>query len=162
MSSQQVPGKREMPIAEAVRVSDLVNYQEGAVVSRTLVNRTTATLTLFAFDEGQALSEHTAPFDAVVHLLEGEAEIAVAGKPLRATAGEAVLMPAHQPHSLKALSRFKMLLTMIRSWATRTGPPNLYGSADRLSAWWKHFRHSHRSRRVHDSGSVVRRRHGLV
>jgi quercetin dioxygenase-like cupin family protein len=115
MSSQKAQSKCEMPVAEAVRLIDLVNYHEGAVVSRTLVNRTTGTVTLLAFDEGQGLSEHTAPFDAVVHLLEGEAEIAVAGKPLRATAGEAVLMPAHQPHSLKALSRFKMLLTMIRS-----------------------------------------------
>ena len=115
MSSQQAQTKREMPIAEVVRLIDLVNYQEGAVVSRTLVNRATGTVTLFAFDEGQGLSEHTAPFDALAHLLEGEAEISVAGKPLRAAAGEAVLMPANQPHSLKALSRFKMVLTMIRS-----------------------------------------------
>ena len=115
MSSQQAQSKREMPIAEVVRLMDLVNCQEGAVVSRTLVNRATGTVTLFAFDEGQGLSEHTAPFDAVAHLLEGEAEISVAAKPLRAAAGEAVLMPANQPHSLKALSRFKMLLTMIRS-----------------------------------------------
>src|ERR1035441_6192192 len=104
-----------MPIAEVVPLIDLVNYQEGSVVSRTLVNRATATITLFAFDEGQGLSEHTAPFDAVAHLLEGEAEIAVSGKPPRTMAGEAVLMPAHQPNSLKALSRFKMLLIMIRS-----------------------------------------------
>jgi quercetin dioxygenase-like cupin family protein len=115
MSSQQTRGKREMPIAEVVRLIDLVNYQEGSVVSRTLVNRATGTVTLFAFDEGQGLSEHTAAFDAVAHLLEGKAEITVSGKPLRATAGEAVLMPENQPHSLKALSRFKMLLTMIRS-----------------------------------------------
>ncbi|MEP7365300.1 MAG: cupin domain-containing protein [Acidobacteriota bacterium] len=94
---------------------DLVDYQEGSVVSRTLVKRVTGTVTLFAFDEGQGLSEHTAAFDAVAHLLEGEAEITVSGKPLLTTAGEAVLMPANQPHSLKALSRFKMLLTMIRS-----------------------------------------------
>jgi quercetin dioxygenase-like cupin family protein len=80
-----------------------------------LVNRATGTVTLFAFDEGQGLNEHTAPFDAVAHLLEGEAEIAISGKPLRTTAGEAILTPAGQPHSLKALSRFKMLLTMIRS-----------------------------------------------
>jgi len=107
--------KRDMPIAEIVRLIDLVNYQDGAVVSRTLVNRATGTVTLFAFDEGQGLSEHTAPFDALAHLLEGEVEIAISGKPLRAMAGDAVLLPAHQPHSLKALSRFKMLLTMIRS-----------------------------------------------
>jgi quercetin dioxygenase-like cupin family protein len=107
--------KRDMPVAEIVRLIDLVNYQDGAVVSRTLVNRATGTVTLFAFDEEQSLSEHTAPFDALAHLLEGEVEIAISGKPLRAMAGDAVLMPAHQPHSLKALSRFKMLLTMIRS-----------------------------------------------
>jgi quercetin dioxygenase-like cupin family protein len=115
MGSEQARSKRELPIAEVVPLIDLVNYQEGAVVSRTLVNRTTGTVTLFAFDEGQGLSEHTTPFDALAHLLEGEAEIVVSGKPLRATGGEAVLMPANHPHSLKALSRFKMLLTMIRS-----------------------------------------------
>ena len=115
MSSQQAQGKREMPTAEVVRLIDLVNYQEGSVVSRTVVNRAKGTVTLFAFDEGEGLSEHTAPFDAIAHVLEGEAEIAVSGKPLRTTAGAAVLMPANQPHSLKALTRFKMLLTMIRS-----------------------------------------------
>jgi quercetin dioxygenase-like cupin family protein len=115
MSSQQVPNKSEIPITEVVRLIDLVNYQEGSVVSRTILKRTTATVTLFAFDEGQGLSEHTAGFDALVLLLEGEAEIIVAGKPLRAIAGETVLMPANQPHSLKALGKFKMLLTMIRS-----------------------------------------------
>jgi quercetin dioxygenase-like cupin family protein len=114
MSSQHPQSKREMPIAEAVRLIDLVNYQEGAVVSRTLVNCATGTITLFAFDEGQGLSEHTASFDALAHLLEGEAEIVVSGKPLRAREGDAVLMPANQPHSLKAISKFKMLLTMIR------------------------------------------------
>src|ERR1700693_5198859 len=96
MSSQQAQGKREMPIAEVVGLIDLVSYQEGAVVSRTLVNRATGTLTLFAFDEGQGLSEHTAPFDAVAHVLEGEAESAVSGKPLRTTAGEAVLAQGTQ------------------------------------------------------------------
>lgn len=115
MTSRQARSKREMPIAEVLRLIDLVKYQEGAVVSRTLVNCATGTVTLFAFDEDQGLSEHTAPFDALAHLLEGEAEITVSGTPLRATAGDAVLMPAHQPHSLKALSAFKMLLTMIRS-----------------------------------------------
>ena len=115
MSSQQERKKGEMPVAEVVRLIDLVNYQEGSVVSRTIAKRTTGTITLFAFDEGQGLSEHTAAFDALAFLLEGEAEITVLGKPLRTTAGEAVLMPANQPHSLKAVSRFKMLLTMIRS-----------------------------------------------
>ena len=115
MSSQQSQGKREMPTAEVVGLAELVNYQEGAVVSRTLLNRGTGTVTLFSFDEGQGLSEHTAPFDALAHLLEGKAEIVVSGKPLVTNAGEAVLMPANQPHSLKALTKFKMLLTMIRS-----------------------------------------------
>jgi quercetin dioxygenase-like cupin family protein len=115
MSSQQSQSKHEMPIAEVVRLIDLVNYQEGAVVSRTLIHRGTGTVTLFAFDEGQGLSEHTAPFDALAHLLEGEAEIVVSGKPLPTKAGQTVLMPANQPHSLKAVTRFKMLLTMIRS-----------------------------------------------
>jgi quercetin dioxygenase-like cupin family protein len=115
MSSQQAQSKREMPVAEVVSLSSLVNYQEGSVVSRTLINRTAGTITLFAFDEGQGLSEHTAPFDAVAHVLEGDAEIMVAGEPLRTTGGEAVLMPANQPHALKALKKFKMLLTMVRS-----------------------------------------------
>lgn len=115
MSSSQRPTGRELPIAEAVRFVDLVSYQEGAVVSRTLLKRDTGNVTLFAFDEGQGLSEHTAPFDALVQLLEGEAEIVISGKPLRANASDMVLMPAHQPHALKALTRFKMLLTMIRS-----------------------------------------------
>ena len=115
MSSQQSQGKHEMPTGEVVGLAELVNYQQGAVVSRTLLNRSTGTVTLFAFDEGQGLSEHTAPFDALAHLLEGKAEIVVSGKPLLTNAGEAVLMPANQPHSLKALTKFKMLLTMIRS-----------------------------------------------
>jgi quercetin dioxygenase-like cupin family protein len=115
MSSQQSQGKREMPAGEVVRLTELVSYQEGAVVSRPVINRATGTVTLFAFDEGQGLSEHTAPFDALAHLLEGTAEIVVSGKPLLTNAGEAVLMPANQLHSLKALTKFKMLLTMIRS-----------------------------------------------
>ena len=115
MEPQQPQGKTEMKAAEAMRLAELVNYQEGAVVSRTLLSRPTGTVTLFAFDAGQGLSEHTAPFDALAHLLEGEAEIVVSGKALPTRAGEAVLMPANQPHALKAVTRFKMLLTMIRS-----------------------------------------------
>ncbi len=115
MTPETAQKKREMPAAEVVRLIDLVNYQEGAVVSRTLVLGATGTVTPFAFDQGQGLSEQTAPFDALAHVLEGEAEITVSGKPLRTSAGEAVLMPANQPHSLKAQTRFKMVLTMIRS-----------------------------------------------
>jgi quercetin dioxygenase-like cupin family protein len=104
-----------MPAAEVVRLTDLVNYQDGAVVSRTIVKQNAGTATLFAFDDGQGLSEHTAAFDALAQIIEGDVEITVSGKALRVAAGEAVLLPANQPHALKALSRFKMLLTMIRS-----------------------------------------------
>ena len=85
--------------AVAVNLANLVAYQEGAVVSRTLVKQEKGTVTLFAFDAGQGLSEHTAPFDALVHILEGEADITISGQPVRARAGEAVLMPASQPHA---------------------------------------------------------------
>jgi quercetin dioxygenase-like cupin family protein len=101
--------------ADVRRVVDLVSYQDGAVVSRIVVKRETGTITLFAFDAGQELSEHTAPYDALVQVVDGEAAITVAGQPHRVRTGEMILMPAHQPHALKALSRFKMLLTMIRS-----------------------------------------------
>ena len=105
----------EMPAAASISLLGLAEYQEGAVVSRTLLKRAGGTITLFAFDEGQSLSEHTAPFDAVAHVLEGEAEITIAGTPLKVMAGEMVLMPANQPHAVNARTRFKMLLTMIRS-----------------------------------------------
>ena len=104
----------EMPPAAPVPPLGLAAYQEGAVVSRTLLKRAGGTITLFAFDQGQALSEHTAPFDAVAHVLEGDADITIAGTPLRLSAGEMVLMPANQPHAINARTRFKMLLTMIR------------------------------------------------
>ncbi|OGQ13531.1 MAG: cupin [Deltaproteobacteria bacterium RBG_19FT_COMBO_46_12] len=97
------------------RLVDLVAYQTGSVVSRTIIDKKTGTVTLFSFDEGQGLSEHTAPFDALVCLLDGEAEISISGKPFRLRGGEMIIMPAGQPHALKAVKRFKMLLTMIRS-----------------------------------------------
>jgi quercetin dioxygenase-like cupin family protein len=105
----------EMPAAAPIPPLGLAGYQEGAVVSRTLLKRAGGTITLFAFDEGQSLSEHTAPFDAVAQVLDGEAEITIAGTPLKVAAGEIVLMPANQPHAVNARTRFKMLLTMIRS-----------------------------------------------
>ena len=105
----------EMPAGAPILPLGLAGYQDGAVVSRTLLKRAGGTITLFAFDEGQGLSEHTAPFDAVAHVLEGEAEITIAGTPLTATTGELVLLPANQPHAVRARTRFKMLLTMIRS-----------------------------------------------
>ena len=107
--------KGEIVPAEASRVVELASYQEGSVVSRVLIRRSTGNVTLFAFDEGQELSEHTAPFDALVHVLEGKAEIAIAGKSFQLGAGEVILMPANRPHALRAISKFKMLLIMIRS-----------------------------------------------
>ena len=104
-----------METATVVELVDHVQYAADAVVSKTLVNQKTGTLTLFAFDAGQGLSEHTAPFDAVVQVLDGEAELTVGGEVLRAPAGSLVVMPANIPHSLRAEARFKMLLTMIRS-----------------------------------------------
>lgn len=92
----------------------LVEYQRGTVVSRTLVGRKAGTVTLFAFDKGQGLSEHTAPFDALVCVLEGGAEITIAGRPHRLGRGDMIIMPARVPHALKALRRFKMLLVMVR------------------------------------------------
>ena len=90
-------------------------YQEGSVVSRQITKEDAGNVTLFAFDEGQGLSEHTAPFDALVHLLEGEAEVTISGAPFYLMAGDAIIMPANEPHALKAVKRFKMLLTMIRA-----------------------------------------------
>jgi quercetin dioxygenase-like cupin family protein len=100
---------------QPLQLTDLVHYQAGSVVSRTLINEKAGTVTLFAFDEGEGLSEHTAPFDALVHVLEGEAEVVISGKPFPLKQGDIIMMPANEPHALKALTRFKMLLTMIRS-----------------------------------------------
>ena len=105
----------EKLVAQAMKLTDLVDYQEGSVVSRTIIDKETGTVTLFAFDKGQGLSEHTAPFDALVCLLDGEARIVISGKPLRLKEGEIVIMPANQPHALKAVKKSKMILTMIRS-----------------------------------------------
>jgi quercetin dioxygenase-like cupin family protein len=104
-----------MPVANSFNMADLVDYQEASVVSRTIIDRKAGTVTLFAFDEQQGLSEHTAPYDALVYLLEGEAEITVSGRAVQVKEGEMMILPANKPHALKALKRFKMLLTMIRS-----------------------------------------------
>jgi len=101
--------------AQVARATELVQYQDGAVVSRAIVKKPTGNVTLFAFDEGQGLSEHTAPFDALVQVVEGEAEIVIAGEAHRVRSGEMILMPAGRPHALRAPERFKMILTMIRS-----------------------------------------------
>lgn len=106
---------KEYLLGKNVRSIDLADYQPDSVVSRALINRNTGTVTFFAFDEGQGLSEHTAPFDALVMILDGEAKIVISGKPLRVKRGEMVIMPANQPHSLRAVKKFKMMLIMIRS-----------------------------------------------
>jgi quercetin dioxygenase-like cupin family protein len=102
-------------IAQAVALADLIDYQEGSVVSRTIIDKKAGTVTLFAFDEGEGLSEHTAPYDALVYILDGEAEVVISGKPVRVKKGEMTIMPANAPHALKAVARFKMLLVMVRS-----------------------------------------------
>jgi len=96
-------------------LSNLVNYQNGTVVSKTLIKKETGTVTLFAFDKGQGLSEHTAPFDALVYVLDGEVKIMISGNPYVLKMGEMIIMPANKPHSLKAIKKFKMMLTMIKS-----------------------------------------------
>jgi quercetin dioxygenase-like cupin family protein len=101
--------------SEATNLADLIQYQTGSVVSRTLIDKQAGTITLFAFDKGQGLSEHTAPYDALVHIIEGEAEVTISGNPLRLKQGEITIMPANEPHALTAKTKFKMLLTMIRS-----------------------------------------------
>ena len=107
--------EKETIKSKAIHLMDHVKYSEGSVVSRTLIDKKAGTITLFAFDEGQGLSEHTAPFDAVIHILDGEAELKIGGKPVKAGAGQMVIMPAHVPHSVKAVKKFKMLLIMIRA-----------------------------------------------
>lgn len=107
--------EKQTDTAQVMRLVDLADYQDGSVVSRTIINKKTGTVTFFAFDKGQGLSEHTAPFDALVYLLDGEAEISISGKPHHLKQGEMIIMPANQPHSLKALKKFKMILIMLRS-----------------------------------------------
>jgi quercetin dioxygenase-like cupin family protein len=101
-------------VKEGQSLDGLVEYQGGSVVSRTMMNKTAGTITLFAFDDGQALSEHTAPFDALLQVIEGEADITVAAMTNRVRAGELIVLPAGVPHAVKAVERFKMLLVMIR------------------------------------------------
>jgi quercetin dioxygenase-like cupin family protein len=107
--------KSKRPQPKSARLVDLIEYQEASVVSRTLIDKKAGTVTLFAFDEKQGLSEHTAPYDALVEIIDGEAEVTISGKTHHLKAGEMIIMPANQPHSLKATAKFKMLLTMIRS-----------------------------------------------
>jgi len=111
--AERSAGGREI-LGEKAVLAEMVGYQAGSVVSRTLVDRPQGTVTLFSFDQGQGLSEHSAPFDAMVQVLEGEGEFVISGRPHRLGAGETIIMPADEPHAVKAPQRFKMLLVMIR------------------------------------------------
>jgi quercetin dioxygenase-like cupin family protein len=108
-------GVKKKVLFQSVRLAEMIDYQEGAVVSRTLIDKSAGTVTLFAFDAGQSLSEHTAPYDALILLLEGKAEVFVAGKPFRLEKGEAILLPENKPHALRAIEQFKMVLIMVHS-----------------------------------------------
>jgi quercetin dioxygenase-like cupin family protein len=102
-------------VAQVNKLDSLVNYQESSIVSRTIIDKKTGTLTLFAFWKGQALSEHTAPFDALVYIVDGEAEVFISGNKHRIGQGEMIIMPGNEPHALNAVTNFKMLLVMIRT-----------------------------------------------
>ncbi len=106
--------KREDLKGKVLSLKDLVNYQEGTVASRMIINRKAGSITLFSFDENEGLSEHTAPYDATVTILEGECEVWIAGETLQMKAGDTIIFPANAPHALSAITRFKMTLTMIR------------------------------------------------
>jgi quercetin dioxygenase-like cupin family protein len=115
MTARKKNAEKEIVPAQKFSLQDAVSYQDKAIVSREIAGKDTGTVTVFAFDKGQGLSEHTAPFDALVHILDGEVEILISGKSHFLKEGEMIIMPAGKPHALKALERFKMLLIMIRS-----------------------------------------------
>ena len=102
-------------LSQVANLASLVDYQKGSVVSRTIIEKNTGTVTLFAFDKGQGLSEHTAPFDALVYIIEGEAQITISGESYHLNGGETIVMPVDKPHALEALDKFKMMLVMIKS-----------------------------------------------
>lgn len=112
MNADKSSGKLEL--SRTYRLEDLVDYSDGSVISRTIAKTKTATVTLFSFDAGQALSEHSAPFDAIVQILDGEVELVIGGKSIISKKGDLVIMPANIPHAVNAVTRFKMLLTMLR------------------------------------------------
>jgi quercetin dioxygenase-like cupin family protein len=101
--------------AKVLKLTEAVDYQKGSVVSSEIIKKEAGTATVFAFDKGSGLSEHVAPFDALVYILDGQAEIFISGKPQVLKVGEMIIMPANKPHALKAIKKFKMLLVMIRS-----------------------------------------------
>ena len=102
-------------VAQPANLNSLIAYQEGSVVSRTIIDKKAGTVTIFAFDKGEGLSEHTTPYDALVYIIDGEAEVTISGKPIRLKKDEATIMPANESHALSAVTKFKMLLVMIKS-----------------------------------------------
>jgi len=115
MENENENNTNESLIGRKLNLAELADYQEGSVISRTIIDKNIGTVTFFAFDKGQGLSEHTAPFDAMVIIIDGEAEISISSKPHLLKHGEMIIMPANEPHALKAVERFKMLLVMIRA-----------------------------------------------
>ncbi len=115
MSIKKVVNTTKNIVAQAAKLSELIDYQDGSIVSKEIIKKEKGTVTLFAFDKGQGLSEHTAPFDALVYNFDGNAEVIIEGKTHVLEAGEIIIMPANKPHALKAIERFKMLLMMVRS-----------------------------------------------
>jgi quercetin dioxygenase-like cupin family protein len=111
--SKNTSSKRLVGVAS--NLEGLIDYQEGSVVSRTIIDKKAGTITVFAFDENQGLSEHTAPYDALVYVISGEVDVTISGNPIKLTKGQMTILPANQPHALFAKSQFKMLLTMIKS-----------------------------------------------
>jgi quercetin dioxygenase-like cupin family protein len=107
--------QQKTELAQELRAADMVGHQAGSVVSRTLVDKTAGTVTLFSFAAGQGLSEHSAPYDALVYVFDGEVEVTISGRPFNLTAGDMIIMPANKPHALKAIKQFKMMLVMIKS-----------------------------------------------
>ncbi|HUK84300.1 MAG TPA: cupin domain-containing protein [Candidatus Acidoferrum sp.] len=107
--------KKAAEKAQTMNMNSLAEYQEGSIVSRTLVDKKAGTVTFFAFDEGQGLSEHVASFDALIIILDGEAEVSISEKNYRVKEGEMIILPANKPHALKAIKKFKMMLVMIKA-----------------------------------------------
>jgi len=112
---KKIDNKKEDMRGKVLKAADLVAYDKGAVVSRIIIEKENCSVSVFSFDKGQGLSEHTSPFDAMVQVLDGEAEITISGKPRKVSAGEFIIMPANKPHALKAVEKFKMALVMLRS-----------------------------------------------
>ncbi len=104
----------KFPKSEIVRLNEMVSYQTGSIVSRTIIKKPSGNLSLFAFDKGQSLSEHTAPFDAIIQVLDGKAEVIIGGVSHHLECGETIIMPANIPHAVNATEQFKMMLTMIK------------------------------------------------